>query len=101
MRARVSIGVGISDGLPGALVEAMKNGAFPIQSSNSCADLFLENGKNGFVVDAWDLEGIKTSLKRAILEDELVDQAMVLNASKLESIYSWEKGIERLRNLYI
>lgn len=100
-RARVSIGVGISDGLPGALVEAMKNGAFPIQSSNSCADLFLENGKNGFVVDAWDLEGIKTSLKRAILEDELVDRAMVLNASKLESIYSWEQGIERLRNLYI
>ena len=99
-RARVSIGVGISDGLPGALVEAMGNGAFPIQSSNSCADVFIENGKSGFIVDAWDLEGIKSSIRRAILEDELVDQAASLNISKLEIIYSWEKGIERLKNLY-
>ena len=99
-RSRVSIGVGISDGLPGALVEAMGNGAFPIQSSNSCADVFIENGKNGFIVNAWDLEGIKSSIRRAILEDELVDRAASLNISKLENIYSWEKGIERLRNLY-
>jgi glycosyltransferase involved in cell wall biosynthesis len=99
-RARISIGVGISDGLPGALVEAMGNGAFPIQSSNSCADVFIENGKNGFIVDAWDLEGIKSSIKRALLEDELVDQAASLNVSKLENIYSWEKGINRLKNLY-
>jgi glycosyltransferase involved in cell wall biosynthesis len=99
-RARVSIGVGISDGLPGALVEAMGNGAFPIQSSTSCADVFIENGKNGFIVDVWDLEEIKSSIKRALLDDELVDQAATLNASKLEEIYSWEKGIERLKNLY-
>jgi glycosyltransferase involved in cell wall biosynthesis len=99
-RARVSIGVGISDGLPGALVEAMGNGAFPIQSSNSCADVFIENGKNGFIVDVWDLEEIKSSLKRALLDDVLVDQAATLNVSKLEEIYSWENGIERLKNLY-
>ena len=99
-RARVSIGVGISDGLPGALVEAMGNGAFPIQSSNSCADMFIENGKNGFIVDAWDLDGIKFALKRSLSDDKLVDQATSLNISKLESIYSWEKGIARLRNLY-
>jgi glycosyltransferase involved in cell wall biosynthesis len=99
-RARISIGVGISDGLPGALVEAMGSGAFPIQSSNSCAEVFIENGKSGFVVDAWDLEGIKSSIKRAILDDELVDRAASLNISKLESIYSWAKGIEQLRNLY-
>jgi glycosyltransferase involved in cell wall biosynthesis len=99
-RSRISIGVGISDGLPGALVEAMANGAFPIQSSNSCADVFIENGKNGFIVDVWDIDEIKSSLKRALLDDELVDQAATINVSKLGNIYSWEKGIEILKNLY-
>jgi glycosyltransferase involved in cell wall biosynthesis len=99
-QARVAIGVGISDGLPGALVEAMENGAFPIQSQNSCADLFIDNGVNGFIVDPWNLDEIKLAIKKSLEDDLLVDDAQIANPAKLESVFSWELGVNRLRSLY-
>jgi glycosyltransferase involved in cell wall biosynthesis len=71
-KARISISLAVSDGLPGALVEAMEMGALPIQSSNSAVGEFLIHGETGFIVDPWDLSGIKDAIKIAITSDSLV-----------------------------
>ena len=100
-RARVSISLAVSDGLPAVLVEAMSFGAFPIQSLNSVGSEFLSNHRNGFLVDPWDLDAIRDAILKAVSDDNLVDQAVVLNHRLLREKYSLKEGISKLRQLYL
>lgn len=100
-KARVSISISMSDGLPGALVEAMANGAFPIQSANSAARDLIEHGVGGFIVDPWDLKSVENSIRIALSDDQLVDKARKVNTDSLEKNYSIADGISHLRALYI
>lgn len=100
-KARAAVSLAISDGLPGSLVEAMKTGAFPIQSRNSVGLDFIEDGVNGFLVDPDDIKSITNSLKRALSDNILVDSAYPKNLEVLEKKYSLEVGRKKLRNLYV
>lgn len=100
-KTRVSISLAISDGLPGALVEAMQAGAFPIQSENSAAGEFLIQGESGFIVDPWDLDSIQESLRQALSNDALVDSASEINHKVLQDKYSMREGVTRLREIYL
>jgi glycosyltransferase involved in cell wall biosynthesis len=100
-KARVAISLAVSDGLPGVLVEAMQAGALPIQSENSAADNFIVHGKNGFIVNPWDLNLIRESIRKAITDDTLVDQASELNFKVLQQKYNYDDGISKLRALYL
>jgi hypothetical protein len=68
----------------------MVSGAFPIQTKTSCADHWIRNEKTGILVDPL-LPDIKRAVRIAISDDELIDQAMLLNrqiaAEKLKTIY--------------
>jgi glycosyltransferase involved in cell wall biosynthesis len=75
-------------------------GALPIQSSNSAVGEFLIHGETGFIVDPWDLSGIKDAIKIAITSDSLVDNASITNREILQKKYSLEKGIANLKALY-
>lgn len=101
LQARIAISLAVSDGLPGALVEAMQAGAFPIQSDNSAADKFIVHGKNGFVVNPWNLELMQDLLQKAITDDELVDNAYELNKVVLKQKYNYSEGLAKLRSLYL
>jgi glycosyltransferase involved in cell wall biosynthesis len=100
-RARVSISLAVSDGLPAVLVEAMSFGAFPIQSTNSVGSEFLANHRNGFLVDPWDLDAIRDAILKAVSDDNLVDEAVVLNHRLLREKYSLKEGKSKLRQLYL
>lgn len=100
-RARVSVSMSISDGLPGALVEAMHAGAFPIQSGNTSVAEFIIHGQGGFIVDPWDLDVMKKNLSEALRDDHLVDTACRVNRLTLQEKYSLEIGFSRLRSLYL
>lgn len=99
-QARISIGLAVSDGLPGVLVEAMAGGAFPIQSANSAAKDLIEHGVGGFIVDPWDLKSVANSIRIALSDDQLVDSARIINKNSLEKNYSLANGISKLRALY-
>jgi glycosyltransferase involved in cell wall biosynthesis len=100
-KTRVSISLAISDGLPGALVEAMQAGAFPIQSENSAACDFLIQGESGFIVDPWDLDSIQEALRQALSNDAMVDSASTINHKILQEKYSMREGVTRLREIYL
>jgi hypothetical protein len=78
-QARLSIGVGISDGIPSSLLEAIAMGSFPIQSDTSCASEWIAHGKTGMIVPGEDPVGIAEAIKVAATDDELVDRAAALN----------------------
>jgi glycosyltransferase involved in cell wall biosynthesis len=99
--ARVYIGLSETDGLSTSMVESMENGALPIQSKNSAADSFIENGKSGFIVDPWDLSAITQAIKIAIEDDNLVDEAAVINLKKITELYDWNVGVKILQSLYL
>jgi glycosyltransferase involved in cell wall biosynthesis len=79
-RARVSIGLSISDAASTSLLEAMVMGSFPIQSDTSCADEWVQNGETGLLVHPEDPEAVAAAIRRAVTDDDLVDRAAEPNA---------------------
>ncbi len=78
-RARVSIGVSISDGLPLSTIEAALMGSFPVQTDTSCAGEWLRDGVGALLVPADDTQGIADAIRRAVTDDDLVDRAAEIN----------------------
>jgi glycosyltransferase involved in cell wall biosynthesis len=93
-RARVHIGISLSDGVPASLLESMVTGAFPIQTNTACCDGWIVNQKSGLVVSP-DLDEVVVALAKAINDDQLVDSAMVINhqtaSEKLSKTYVSER----------
>jgi glycosyltransferase involved in cell wall biosynthesis len=79
-RARIYIGLGISDGISTSLLEAMVMGAFPIQSCTACADEWIVDGKSGFIVPPEDPVLVAAAIRRALADDQLVNLAAEINA---------------------
>ena len=79
-RARVSIGLSISDALSTSALEAMVMGSFPIQSNTSCLGELVQDGESGMLVHPEDPEAVAAALRRAVTEEELVDRAAEINA---------------------
>jgi len=78
-RARVSIGLSISDAASTSMLEAMVMGSFPIQSCTACADEWIKDGVTGLIVPSEDPELIAAAISRAVSDDALVDCAAELN----------------------
>lgn len=78
-RSRISIGVALTDGSPVALLEAMIMGAFPIQTDTVSTGEWIRDGENGLLVPAEAPAKIARAIRRALVDDELVDRAADLN----------------------
>jgi glycosyltransferase involved in cell wall biosynthesis len=79
-RARIAIGLSISDGLPRTLLEAMAMGAYPIQSNTSSADEWIVDGLNGAIVPPEDPNIIADAIRIALKDDALVNKAAEINS---------------------
>lgn len=77
--ARAYVGISLSDGISTSLLEAMVAGCFPIQTGTSCADEWVVHGSTGMIVEVDDVEGIADALRRALKDDQLVDDAAEAN----------------------
>lgn len=78
-RARIYLGVSISDAISTSMLEAIAMGAFPIQTDTSCCDEWVEDGISGFVIPADDVMVIADRLRQAMENDSLVDKAADIN----------------------
>lgn len=83
-RARLYMGIGISDGISTSVLEAMALGAFPIQTNTSCCNEWFQHGESGFIVSPHDFEQISACFERALTDDSLVDRAAVINQRTIE-----------------
>jgi len=92
-RARVSLGLGLSDGTPNTMLESMIMGAFPIQSDTLSTREWITNGVNGQMVPPDSPEEIAGALARALADDALVEQAAQDNARLADE----RLGRERIR----
>lgn len=74
-RARLSIGLSISDAISTSFLEAIVMGSFPIQSCTSCADEWIVDGSTGILVPPEDPDVVEAAIRRALTDNDLVDQA--------------------------
>jgi hypothetical protein len=79
-QARIYVGVNISDGISTSLLEAMVMGAFPIQTCTACADEWITDGETGLIISPEDPHVIAQALRRALVDDNLVNHAAAQNA---------------------
>ncbi|MCX6056685.1 MAG: glycosyltransferase family 4 protein [Chloroflexi bacterium] len=78
-RARIYIGLSISDAISTSLLESIVMGTFPIQSCTACADEWIVDGQSGLIVPPEDVDVVEKALRRAMTDDVLVDKAATLN----------------------
>jgi hypothetical protein len=90
-RARVHVGISLSDGVPASLLESLVTGAFPIQTNPACCDGWIVNQESGLLVSP-NLDEVVAALAKAINDDQLVDSAMVINH---------QTAIEKLSKTYV
>lgn len=84
MSARISIMLSTSDGLPASFAESMACGDFPIHSNSAMCDEWVENGKTALIVDPGDVNDVALAIRRALTDDELVDQAAIKNRETIK-----------------
>jgi glycosyltransferase involved in cell wall biosynthesis len=99
-KSRIYIGLSISDGISTSLLEAMVMGAFPIQSNTACADEWIINGRSGFIVPPEDPQLIADAIKKAIKDDNLVDDAVESNYDTALNRLESNKIKERVIKIY-
>ena len=99
--SRLYLGVSMSDGISTSLLEALASGTFPIQTSTSCADEWIIDGVNGFIVDWTDTEEIALAIKRTLLDDALVDNAAIINSDVAKKRLSPESFRNSNSNYYV
>lgn len=78
-KSRIALGLAVTDGVPNAMLEAMVMGAFPIQSDTGATGEWIEDGRNGLMVQPEDVAGVEAALRRALSDDVLVDSVAVIN----------------------
>lgn len=80
-RARVSLALNRSDGLSTSFLEALAMGSFPVQSASCCGGELTAPGRGALFVSPVDEDEITAALRRAIVDDRLVDHAAEINST--------------------
>lgn len=99
-KARISIGLSMSDGISTSLLEAMIAGSYPIQSYTACADEWILDGVTGELVPPEDVGAVEKAISKAIKNDQLVDRAARLNLRTIRERGDYELVRKQVIELY-
>jgi hypothetical protein len=75
-------------------------GAFPIQTSTSCADEWISNGSSGILVRSIEPEEVAKAISTALQDDALVDSASEANRQEIESKANPKKLNQSAKSFY-
>jgi glycosyltransferase involved in cell wall biosynthesis len=87
-RSKLAIALSRSDGLPASMLEAMSQGAFPVQTGSACVDGWIADGETGFVVNDVQQSALSSRLENLIGSNEHLRKAAVQNAATIGAKYS-------------
>jgi len=98
--SRLMLSLTINDGLPSILVEAMSLGAFPIHSNLDSISELIVNDENGILVPPEDHFALASALRKALLDDRMVDQAEISNKQIVQERLSSDIVRSKVIELY-
>jgi glycosyltransferase involved in cell wall biosynthesis len=99
-KARIYIAVSKTDGISTSMLEAMANGAFPIQSSTACTADWFVYGQSGFAPDVLEAPVVADQIRTALSGDAFVDRAAMVNFETLQEKLSLEISKEIAERIY-
>ncbi|MFA6953368.1 MAG: glycosyltransferase [Patescibacteria group bacterium] len=100
-RARLSLALSISDGVPNSLLESMVMGAFPIQSNTSMAEEWIIDRETGFLTPPEDLQIIQKAISTAMTNDVLIDSAAEKNLMTIKSKLDYNIVKKQVIKIYL
>lgn len=87
-RSKFAIALSRSDGLPASMLEAMSQGAFPVQTSSACVDGWIADGITGLVVNDLDQIAFAALIEKHIHSNEALARAAASNIATIVAKYS-------------
>jgi len=99
-RSIAYIGLSTSDGISTSMIEAMSQGAIPIQSNTSCGSEWLVSGEDGFLVDYQDWEAVAKHLLFVINNAVFVAKAITRNYQTIRERYDSDRLSEIANGYY-
>jgi hypothetical protein len=87
-QSRFYVGLSKSDGLPASMLEAMSQGAYPIQTSSACLDGWMEPGITGTSIGNVTVLEVAKALEFALGNDDFLMSAQKANLETIRSKYS-------------
>ena len=85
------VGLSRSDGLPASMLEAMSQGAFPVQSETACLDGWITSAKEGLILSGVSLGQIGVEIKALLGDYERIWRAQGPNLEKIARDYQIER----------
>ena len=99
-KAKLSLASSLSDGVPNSMLESMLMGCFPILSNRGSAEEYINNGVNGCLLDPDDVDGYASAIKKAIMDNELLNNAMKINREIIKERLDFYKIREIVLSFY-
>ena len=98
--ARIAIALGMTDGTPHSMLEAMTMGAWPIQSNTADTRGWIDDGRNGDVVPPESAEVVATRMRSALADDDRIDVAARINLDLVRERKDIAKVKPRIVEIY-
>lgn len=98
--AIIYIGLSKSDGISASMIEAMVNGAIPIQSDSSCCGEWMDDGVGGFLVKYDDVQRVAELIDFIVSDSDFADLARIHNLEAMQLRMSLNTAHEAARNTY-
>ena len=99
-RAQVSVSPSEHDGMPNTLLEAMACGTFPVVGDLQSIREWIEDGKNGTLVDPASADQVAMAIARALEDVEMRERAAAENIRLIEQRADYEQGMRRAHAFY-
>ncbi len=99
-RAQVSVSPSEHDGTPNTLLEAMACGAYPVAGDLQSIREWIEDGKNGTLVNPASADQLAEATAQALENAELRERAASENIRLVETRADYEQGMRRADDFY-
>lgn len=90
----------LREGLPNVLLEAMALDVPVVSTRVNGVPRLVQDGRNGFLVNAGDLDGLTTALAGLLKNDGLRELFRAAGRRTVETRYSFATRMQRLKRLY-
>lgn len=98
--AAVAVSPTVHDGTPNTLLEAMACGAFPVAGDIASVREWVEDGRNGLLVDPKNPRALAAAVLRALEDAPLRASAAAANRTLIETRADYAGGMRRAEALY-
>jgi len=99
-RAQVSVSPSEHDGTPNTLLEAMACGAYPVVGDLQSIREWIEDGKNGTLVDPARADQVAGAIAQALEDAKMRESAAAENIPLIEQRADYERGMRRVGTFY-